>query len=264
MIYIIIEASNFADIEKQQNATKERINEAHKTDVFLNYAQIEFAVIGDAVKMFCDKYGVSFADQDTIKTDGKTKAEIIPFITPSWYYDARINKCGFIHISPHHNIGYLVKYNGVLLGHYKKHYNSESVAFTLFNDDTDYGKYLPSNWDDENQKPNYTGVLTDKKLDSWVNWLTMRKNAATAAKNAAENKVIAFLKKVRSYDATGANTCVIGENRGYIIKNGLRYEYEINSTGYISEKVSIDYTFVCSEVDTLTKFDLLTKGKFVK
>ena len=265
MRYIIIEQSNFDDIERVQAEAKARKDASYKIDVFDNYAHGTFAVIGaKAVQMFCNKYGYTFAGQDTIKTDGKTKAEIIPLLTPSYYYDAREGgRGGLTDIYPHNKIGYLVKYNGVLLDHYKKHYNSEAVAFRLFNDNTDYSKYLPYNWENENPQPNYVGTLTDKKLNDWLNWLTARKNAAEAAKMATNNKISEFLAKVRAFDATGANECVITETRGHIIKNGLRYEYEIDGNGHISEKVRIDYTFVKSDADTLTKFGQMANGDFI-
>ena len=266
MKYIIIKSGNFSDIEKVQADAKVRKDASYKIDAFDNYAHGTFAIIGaDAVSMFCEKYGFSFSGNDTIKTDGKTKAEIIPYITPSYYYDARDGgRGGITDIYTHSKIGCLVKYNGVILEHYKKHYNSDARGFYLFNDETDYNKYLPNNWENENPRPNYVGVITDKKISDWVNWLNARKNAAESAKMAANNKVSAFMEKIRAFDVSGCTEYQINEKHGYFVRNGLRYSYEIGESGYISESIKIDYDVNLSKLETLEKFKLMTVGNFCK
>lgn len=259
MKYIIIEKSNFTDIEKVQNAAKNRIKEAYKLDHFNNYTHGTFAIIGDAVKMFCDKYNVSYAGQDTIKTDGKTKAEIIPFISPSYYYDARSNEGCLTDIHTYEKINCLINYNGVLLEPFKLHYNKEMFAFRLFNDTTDYNTYLPYNWEKENVSPNNVGTITDKKLDSWVTWLKNRKLAALNAKDSANNKVNNFLAKIRKFDVNEFSDYKITDKSGYFVKNGLRYSYQINNAGYISEKIELAY--ITTNLNTLDKFKLMTQGK---
>ena len=262
MKYIIIEKSNFADIEKVQNDAKNRIKEAYKLDRLNSscYTHGTFAVIGEAVKMFCDKYGVSFAGQNTIKTDGKTKAEIIPFITPSFYYDARSDEGGLIDIYAHDNIKCLVNYNGVLLEPFKLHYNKEMFSFRLFNDNTDYNTYLPYNWEKENVSPNNVGTITDKKIESWVNWLKKRQLAALNAKDCANNKVNNFLAKIREFDVNEFSDYKITDKSGYFVKNGLRYSYQINKGGYISENIEI--ACISTNLNALDKFKLMTQGKF--
>ena len=150
MNYIIITSENFADIEKVRNNARNAKIESYKINAFDNYAHGSFAVIGaEAVEMFCNKYGFNITNQEIIKTDGKTKAELIPYITPDYYYDARNDKGGITNIFPHTIIENLVKYNDVLLESYKIRYNSEMREFRLFNDNTDYRTYLPSNWEKE-------------------------------------------------------------------------------------------------------------------
>lgn len=197
--------------------------------------------------------------EDTIKTDGKTKAEIIPFITVSYYYDARYNGGGLTDIHTYSNIGCLVNYNGVLLEPFKLHYNKEMFAFRLFNDNTDYNTYLPYNWGKENVSPNNVGTMTDKKLDSWVNWLKNRKLAALNAKDSANNKVNNFLAKIREFDVNEFSDYKITDKSGYFVKNGLRYSYQINNAGYISEKIELAY--ITTNFNTLDKFKLMIQGK---
>ena len=263
MKYIIIEQSNFDDIERIQKEAKVRVETSYKLDQFDNYEQGTFAVLGkQAVQMFCNKYGYTFAGQETMKTDGRTSAEIVPLLTPSYYYDARSKEGGMIEIYSNDKIGFLVKFGGVLLWHYKKNYNSDMRGFLLFNDDTDYNTYLPYGWEEEHPRPNYIGTITDKKIRDWVDWLLARKAAADAARDKANNKVAAFLEKVRSFDVTGCTKHQVTDTRGFFVRNGIKYSYEISSGGHIAEKVEVDYTFSMAHGETLDKYKLMVSGSF--
>jgi hypothetical protein len=262
MKYIIIEKNNFADLEKIQSEAKKRTDASYKLDQWQHYEHGTLAIIGEAVKMFCEKYGYTFAGEETIKTDGKTSAEIIPCITPSYYYDARDQRGGLTDIYTHSKIGCLVRYNGVLLDHYKKHYNSDLREFRLFNDQTDYRTYLPYKWGENNPSPNFVGTITDKKINDWLNWLNLRKAAAEEVRNLSENRVALFMEKIRGFNTSGCSDYKITENSGYFVRNGLRYSYEIETGGYISESIKVDTTCNLSNVDTLGKFELMTTGNF--
>ena len=89
--------------------------------------------------------------------------------------------------------------------------------------------------------------------------LKERKEAAEAVKAEREGKVTAFLAKVRQIDTTQCKEARIDEKRGYFVRNGLRYSYEISDGGRINEKLEIDYIFNHS---VLEAFNLMVTGNF--
>lgn len=259
MNYNIIYAGNFSDIEKIRENAKNDILRRSQVDPWDNYVHGQFAILGDdAIKMFCQKYGYNFKEWDEIKTDGKTRAKLVPFITPSYYYDARDDRGGITNIYTHSKVGVLVEFDGVLLTSHIWNVKGGSRTFYLFNDDTDYNNYLPYNWEKENPKPNRVGTLTDKKVSAWVEWLKAKKRAALDEKEKRENSAGAFLNKIRQIDTTKCKEFRIGEKSGYLVRNGLKYSYEISESGYISEKLAVHY----STGSTMETFLKMSEGNF--
>ncbi len=260
MRYHVITSENFSSIEKIRENAKNDIIRRSQVDSFDNYTHGEFAILGDAaIKMFCEKYGYNItARRETIKTDGKTTAKIIPFITASYYYDARDGRGGITDVNNYTTINYLISFDGVLFT-VPVFCTGKTVGLYLFNDDTDYNTYLRY-YGRENEKPNNIGILTDKKLKAWEDWLLLRKKTAEDNKESANNNVVAFLAKVRALDTTGCKEVRIGNDSGIIVKNGLLYSYSISRGGYISEKIEIAYTN--SNLSTLEKFEKMAKGEF--
>lgn len=237
MYYNIITAKNFNDIEILSKAKINEIDNGYKLDPWFNYGTVYFAVVGsDALQMFREKYGVKLTRYADIKTDGKTSAKIIPYILPEFYYDARDGKSGLTNYNEYTEICYLVEYNGVLM-----YYKHVSRTFSLFNDNTEYNKYLPYNWENENQAPAKVGVLSDKKLKSWYEYLMSKKQAAENEKNMRENKVNLFLDKIKSLDASKFDDSFVSEKSGHFVRNGLRYSYTIEN-GFISENIQVHYS----------------------
>lgn len=256
MKYEIITAQNFSDIEKLSEAKKESVKNSFSVDLWQNYGSINFAVIGeDALQMFREKYGYKLQRySEPLKTDGKTRAKILPFISPEYYFDARNGgRGGIVSVYDHSEIGYLIEFDGVLF----RYYGKNTVSFSLFNDNTDYYNYLPYNWDKNNPAPNNVGVITDKKIEAWKKYLLSRKFAAEAEKNRRENSAAAFLAKIKNFDSTGCKKCDVGETSGRIVCNGLEYTYKI-SNGVISERISVHYS-ASNNFDTFIK---MINGEF--
>lgn len=94
-------------------------------------------------------------------------------------------------------------------------------------------------------KSNNMRVITLKKLQEKMREVEAYEKAMTAKNDENTNKVAVFLKKLeesgeivkyyRNYDKTK----ITG---GYIEKNGIVYNFEINDTGYISENVKTHFT----------------------
>lgn len=85
-------------------------------------------------------------------------------------------------------------------------------------------------------KPNNVGKLSTKKIKDWIKYWTIYFDAMTSkeAENAA---------KVEKFKAslTGHNVVWWDEGkRGYIKKNGLRFEFTIDK-GYISQEITLDH-----------------------
>lgn len=263
MNYLVINSENYADIKKITESAKVEIMQRYALDSFDNYKHLDFAIIGQkAVELFCAEYGCHVENQrEAPRTDGKTRAVILPCLHPAYYFDARREEGGMTNIYGGGRVdGYfLVEFDGVLFDSYIWDNKGGAVSFYLFNDSTDYRKYLPYNWEEEHPKPNRVGVLTDRKMSDWKNWLLSRKAAADAEKAKREGKTAEFLARVRAINTEGCTEYKITEKSGYFVRNGLRYSYQIDGNGYISEKIGIAYT---SGLDCLDKFVLMSTGRY--
>ena len=256
MKYEIITAQNFSDIEKLSEAKKESVKKSYAVDRWQNYGSVNFAVIGeDALQMFREKYGYKLQRYSApLKTDGKTRAKILPYILPEYYFDARDGgRGGIVNVRDSFEIGYFIEFDGALL----QYYGGKTVSFSLFNDDTDYYNYLLYGWKKEHPAPNNVGVITDRKILAWYDYLISRKEAADAEKKRRENGVNEFLNTLRAFDPSGCSSCTIGANSGRIICGGLEYSYNINS-GRINENIHIHYS--CEK--TFETFAKMIRGDY--
>ena len=240
MYYKIITSKNFEKIETLSKSKINEIDECYKLNSFDNYGVINFIVMGEnALQMFREKYGAKLNRYaEPIKTDGKTTAKLIPYFLPEFYYDARDGHHGLTNYNDYTEIQYLIEFNGVLLD--TRNYGGKTARLFLFNDTTDYRTYLPHEWENENEEPQKVGVLTDKKLKAWYDYLTSKKAAAENEKNRRENKVTLFMERIKSVDTSKFEESFISEKSGYFISGGLRYSYTIVN-GYISENLEIYY-----------------------
>lgn len=101
------------------------------------------------------------------------------------------------------------------------------------------------------KKPQEVGVLTEKKITDWVDYLTkgyyeLKQLSDTRVKSVAE-----FLAKMEQLGAT-INNDYRDKKSGSIVKNGLEFSFEIGDSGYISKKIEVYYSTDRSE-DTFLK-----------
>ena len=88
------------------------------------------------------------------------------------------------------------------------------------------------------EKPKNIGVLTSKKIQDWVNYYERVYNLMKIEKELCENKVELFRNKLSNVPDVEWNT---DKKSGYIVRNGLKYSFWIQSDGYIHEKIEVHY-----------------------
>ena len=265
MFYEIITSDNWQRLEELRKAGEKRAKENYKTDRFNGYTNENFAILGiDAIKRFEKEYGFSFTNfEPEYKTDKKTTAEVIPYLIGNWYYDAREPDPhgGLADVWNHSTICNLIRFDGLLLtpGFHRK--AGETQSFRIFNDSTDYN-FLPYNWNNEHPEPQRVGVLSDKKLQAWVDWLNLRRTEAENIKSDSEDEVGKFLKKVRSIDTSKCSDVKIGEKRGHLVRNGIQFSYEISGQNTIHTKLEIDLGVKLNTSDKLDIWKKIVEGKY--
>lgn len=90
------------------------------------------------------------------------------------------------------------------------------------------------------KEPNGVGVLNEKKIREWVDYLVEVYRRLVILSNERVEKVEEFKDKVMKLNPT--ITSEYGNYRGYVKRNGLEYSFEIDrDSGYISEKIEIPY-----------------------
>lgn len=262
MIYKEITSENFSQLEKSLQEMKKRVKDAMKNDRFANYGTEYFSIQGmDAILDFCDKYDVELWQGDEIKpkTDGKTSAEIVPYTIVEFHYDGRENKISLSGMYSGTNIYHLIEFNGVKMTP-GFHFDGKPTHLLLWNDNTDYYNYLPYNWEKDNPAPNKVGTITDKKIAEWSEWLLKRKDVAETEREKREGTVATFLRKIDEIPESYLKRKKIWDNRGFIEKNGLVFEWQI-SNGVIHTEIKVSYD-VKSGADKIDSFLQMCRGEF--
>lgn len=227
------------------------------------YGQAYVLICGyDAIYRFKNDYldNDAFIEETSApRTDGKCSAELIPYICTNVYCDMRdTNAKSHFSGSRYFSIDWLIKWGGEYYKLFDRRQKTSKLY--IYDDPRKYWDYLPYNWDDMNPEPNQIGVLSDKKIIAWVEFINKKISAYNAIKDERENGVSAFLKKVRNFDLTGVTDYEITDRRGHITKNGLRFSYQINDHGNINTELKV-YTN-CGDYDYLANFALMSAGKY--
>lgn len=103
-------------------------------------------------------------------------------------------------------------------------------------------------------EPNQIGVLTAKKVERWIDYYTQFYTALVGINNENKRKIDEF----RAYLNTFPDVCWCDHSRGYIERNGLRYDFRIENTRYQGEvKLS-------SQSYDLADFEKLSDNQFRK
>lgn len=86
------------------------------------------------------------------------------------------------------------------------------------------------------EAPNNIGVLSTKKIQQWIDYINRYVTEISDKDKENSNKIALFLESIKDEPVKW-----YAENkRGAIIKNGLRYEFNIDN-GCIDEKIILEY-----------------------
>lgn len=197
------------------------------------------------------------------KTDGKTTAQIMPYLYTEAYCDGREEnetKTGIICNHCYYNIEYCILFENVYYKLYRQNHNNPALLYYL-NERIDYN-FLPSNWENNNPIPQRIGVITDKKIKVWADYLLNKSFAANVNRESKKKEVQSFLNRVYKIDISGLSKYdyQITEKSGYIIRNGLKFSYSIDSNLYIDTKIEVNTRI--GDRDKIDIFEKMTKGVY--
>ena len=85
------------------------------------------------------------------------------------------------------------------------------------------------------ETPQKVGVLSLKKIQSWINYLNSVDEVCKVENDKYKNEIDLFLKSIE-----GLPVKWNGSKKGEIIKNGIVFEFEISET-YVSKKIKVHY-----------------------
>jgi hypothetical protein len=102
------------------------------------------------------------------------------------------------------------------------------------------------------QEPQNMGVLTAKKLQSWIDYYNDRRVRITAAEAEASRLIAEFKESIKPYKPQYNKD----QTRGYIQRSGLEFTFEITPSGYIHQHIKVD-----ADSHNLKTFLKLTNNK---
>lgn len=115
---------------------------------------------------------------------------------------------------------------------YRKKYNLCCFWTRLF---PNLSGYQISDVEKQFTAPNKIGVLNTKKITDWVNYYEAIYTQLKEKNNENKSKIQEFRDKIADLPIHWYDN-----NRGYMEKNGIRYEFTIdNQGGYVNERMSI-------------------------
>lgn len=109
-----------------------------------------------------------------------------------------------------------------------------------------------SNWDltkikEKHKEPNNIGVLTTKKIESWVKYIQSIHIECNKKESELSNNVQQFIDSIKDENVNWNNDKTSGE----IVKGGIVFKFKIEN-GHISKKIEIHYK-VNSDLETFKK-----------
>jgi len=144
---------------------------------------------------------------------------------PLVYYSEYEGKNHFQHIKV------FIEYKGILLRPYKK-YNESAFNFSLAE-----SLYIRDFYHNLVQ-PNKVGKATTKKMDEWLHYLQQIEALKMAKMSERENKETEFLNKIKNSGLKVLHQSNEGK-RGYIETENFDFSFEIQSDGYINQKITL-------------------------
>ncbi len=219
------------------------------------YCYKRFLIVGDDAAKYASVYGFSKTNYTYAYSNGELKggsenAVILNAYYAEYHYDARNDSSGF---SNAHKTT-LVRYKGEYFEPYFLH-GTTAILHIVF-DVRPYHEKISAQWSQEHPEPNKVGTLTDKKMEEWYNYLTLRREEYDRVVNKEKDAIAEFLAQVREASAY-CKEASIGDTQGYLRSNNLVFSYSI-SHGYISKEIKVDYR----GNNTLETFMKMIKGEF--
>ena len=93
-------------------------------------------------------------------------------------------------------------------------------------------------------------------MQAWLDWLRLRRETYDAKVCAENDAVAAFLERVRAIDCGCKKE--IGEDRGYLVKNNIRFSYTISGR-HVHTELKIDMPY---GNDKLSDFLQMIAGEY--
>lgn len=197
-----------------------------------------------AIERFLKEYAPNAKTENArqIQTDGKTSAQILPYIIVDIQGDSR-EANGVICAHCYYNIFSIILYKGQ---YYEllRQYNETTGRIALHDDpfQSELRPYLPYDWEKSNPAPNKVGTITDAKLNEWIKWLNKRRGVAQAVCNERREGVQAFMARINQMDPTQFDKFKVSPNEGTIVKNGLEFTYKVEEDGNIRQSIKVHYS----------------------
>ena len=126
--------------------------------------------------------------------------------------------------------------------------NKKTYGFSILGDERNYRDYLPEDYEVRHPKPNFAGILTDKKAVNWEQWLTARAEAYDRESYRREGQVDKFRDRIQSIDPTAEFRTYQGPNAtgtvthnasGKVTKGNITLEYTVRN-GKVYTTLSVD------------------------
>ena len=105
-----------------------------------------------------------------------------------------VNSVGEKTIELTHRVAFMTEH--ALLVPYTQ--NGKSFGFVMAGDDRIYHAGLPKDYEKDNPKPNFAGILTDRKAKRWEEWLTKRAQDHDTEMAKRRERADKFIEKLRS------------------------------------------------------------------
>lgn len=220
------------------------------------YATERFVVIGDdeLFKKFQNEFGVAmpywYGNASELKNNSKV-AEVATGYFGEFYVDGRDMHEGFDRLYQNRIV--------IIDGEYlvTTFHRNSPATFSILGDFRDYYHKLPYRWEEHNPEPNKCSVLTDKKIQAWLDWLRLRRETYEGIIRSENQEVEAFLSRINDVRIPGCvKKCT--DKSGTIVKNNIRFSYNIND-GHVIQKIDIDNSY---GDDRLGDFLKMAVGKY--
>ena len=263
MKYIYKTFDNISTLKAEFNAWVKSFLDRQDPKDTCSWGTIFYIIGRDVALKFCQLYECRYAERvakDESYWDGKAlknKSEKVKLLD-MFCFELSFNGCKRTISYGYNNLVRGIQYRDLILNPYSNRNHGTTFYFRIYNDNADYNHLSSS---EEPEAPNNVGTITDKAIENWYFYLKERQSKALEKERKSNDKVKAFLEKIRKQaKAWGLNPDDMTDHSGSIDRNGLCYRYSITDLGTITEKITVDY----KNDNTLDAFVDMTANKFDK